>query len=379
MSAAQPFTFHRPALASQLADALLGRSPFGYGSGLFLAAPRRTGKSTFLRQDLVPELERRGLATLYVDLWSDRQRDPASLIADVVKSALRASDNRAVKVLKASGLSKIGLGPFASFDIDKLGTPQGATLADALAALARKTGKPVALVIDEAQHALASDAGVQAMFALKAARDAMNQTQGEPNLTLVFTGSHRDKLSNLMLRRDQPFFGAGFLDFPLLGRDYCDAYCAWLNERLAPGNRFEPDDVFEAFAILGCRPELLQNVLRDEALGMDLASGLKQRLAGGAKHLRERLWEDFDREFAQLTDVQKAALKLIAEHGDRFSPFAAETLAIVSDRAGQRVESSQMQAALDGLRHKNIVWRSARATYALEDQALADWLLARNA
>ena len=74
MSGSLPFTFHRPALAGQLADALLGKSPFDYRSGLFLAAPRRTGKSTFLRLDLVPELERRGLATLYADLWSDRQR-----------------------------------------------------------------------------------------------------------------------------------------------------------------------------------------------------------------------------------------------------------------------------------------------------------------
>ena len=46
------------------------------------------------------------------------------------------------------------------------------TLADALEALVEAGKAPVAIVIDEAQHALSTQAGVDAMFALKAARDA---------------------------------------------------------------------------------------------------------------------------------------------------------------------------------------------------------------
>ena len=373
-----PFSFRRRDLATGIADALLGQTPFDYGSGLFLSAPRRTGKSTFLREDLVPELERRGLVTLYVDLWSDRQRDPASLIADVIRTALRAYDNAAVKAVKAAGLSKVGIGPFASFDIDRIGTPQGATLTDALRALAQKSAKPVALVVDEAQHALATDAGVNAMFALKAARDAMNQGGDGHHLTLVFTGSHRDKLSNLMLRRDQPFYGASFMDFPLLGRDYSNAYTKWLNERLADDNGFEADDVFAAFKILGCRPEMLQNALRDFALGDTKSAGLKRTLADGAKTLRERLWEDYDRDFSQLTALQKVVLRYLIASGDRLTPFSAETLAAVSALAGQPVAAGDMQSALEALRQKNIIWRSARATYALEDQDMAGWFLERH-
>ena len=372
-----PFSFRRRDLATGIADALLGQTPFDYGSGLFLSAPRRTGKSTFLREDLVPELERRGLVTLYVDLWSDRQRDPASLIADVIKTALRTYDNAAVKAVKAAGLSKIGIGPFASFDIDRIGTPQGATLTDALRALAHKSAKPVAVVIDEAQHALATGAGVSAMFALKAARDAMNHGGTGHSLTLVFTGSHRDKLSNLMQRRDQPFYGASFMDFPLLGRDYSNAYTKWLNERLANDNSFEPDDVFAAFKILGCRPEMLQNALRDFALGGTKSAGLKRTLADGAKTLRERLWEDYDRDFSQLTALQKVVLHYLIASGDRFTPFSAETLAALSALAGHPVAAGDMQSALEALRQKNIIWRSARATYALEDQDMAGWFLER--
>ena len=53
------FNFHRQDLAHTLCDSLEGKGLADARSGLFLAAPRRTGKSTFLREDLVPEVERR--------------------------------------------------------------------------------------------------------------------------------------------------------------------------------------------------------------------------------------------------------------------------------------------------------------------------------
>ena len=69
--------FPRRALAAELARALQGNQIFTDAhNGLFLAAPRRTGKSTFLKEDLKPELERLGMVVVYVDLWADQRRDP---------------------------------------------------------------------------------------------------------------------------------------------------------------------------------------------------------------------------------------------------------------------------------------------------------------
>ncbi|WP_416139832.1 hypothetical protein ACM26W_05460 [Halomonas sp. HK25] len=55
------------------------------------------------------------------------------------------------------------------------------------------------------------------MFALKAARDALNLGGDSPGLRLILTGSSRDKLAMLVLSRDQPFFGSSVTPFPLLG------------------------------------------------------------------------------------------------------------------------------------------------------------------
>ena len=62
-------TFHRPKLASDMADQLL--RPKGLmkivRSALFLGGLRRTGKTTCLRGDLIPTLEAQGAIVVCVD------------------------------------------------------------------------------------------------------------------------------------------------------------------------------------------------------------------------------------------------------------------------------------------------------------------------
>jgi hypothetical protein len=53
---AEASIFHRPALGARLAAQILHSSPTSASpSGVFLAAPRRTGKTTFVRELLVGE------------------------------------------------------------------------------------------------------------------------------------------------------------------------------------------------------------------------------------------------------------------------------------------------------------------------------------
>ena len=60
--------FHRTAYAEQMAQQLLQPSPLHMNvrSGVLLSGIRRVGKTTFLRQDLVPALEARGALVMYV-------------------------------------------------------------------------------------------------------------------------------------------------------------------------------------------------------------------------------------------------------------------------------------------------------------------------
>ena len=77
-------------------------------NGLFSRLPRRTGKSTFLRQDLVPEAENQDWLPIYVDLWADQDPNPAELIAEAIAGLDKHAPVAKRALLRAIGISKWG-------------------------------------------------------------------------------------------------------------------------------------------------------------------------------------------------------------------------------------------------------------------------------
>ena len=113
--------FPRPALARTIADELTDNGPLSTAQhGLFLAGPRRIGKSEFLFDDLKPELERRGMLVLYVDLWLNKLTSPMVLIADLLAHAVQDHLGAVAKIAKGMGLDKISLPGTLSIDLTKI-------------------------------------------------------------------------------------------------------------------------------------------------------------------------------------------------------------------------------------------------------------------
>jgi hypothetical protein len=113
--------FHRTDLAMRMSERILStQSGNASSSGLFLAAPRRTGKSTFLREDLTPALEKAKAYVLYVDLWADQSGDPGDAIVKTVRAALSTFEGVLLRIARAAGLDKITL-PTVAFSLDKIG------------------------------------------------------------------------------------------------------------------------------------------------------------------------------------------------------------------------------------------------------------------
>ena len=208
-------TFNRTNLAQAYCDSLEGKGITDATSGLFLAGPRRVGKSTFLIEDLIPESKKRHWLSVYVDLWANKLADPAMLITEAVKVSLAAHKGKFAKLAKRLKLQKINILRAVELDFSKPGLPENITLVDLLNDLVHLSGKPVLLIIDEAQHALSTEQGINAMFAIKSARDQINVSSKAPNLMLALTGSNRDKLAQLVIKKDQPFFGSDVTTFPL--------------------------------------------------------------------------------------------------------------------------------------------------------------------
>lgn len=368
--------FHRPELAQQLARALQGKDLFGDAhNGLFLAAPRRTGKSTFLQEDLKPELERQGLTVVYVDLWSDLRRDPGELIADSISRALQPHLGLVTRAAKATGLASINVGGALTMSLDKIGGPKGATLPDALRALRDVAKAPVVLIIDEAQHALTSEAGENVMTALKSARDQLN-APGRIELMLVMSGSDRDKLLRLVNTNAAPFYGSQIHRLPELDDDFI-AHIVSLIEAQRPDLRpIDAATLSEAFRRFGQRPQFFMAAL-GEALSP--LSGNTGRFEPAVLAAAEQRQYDDEAQMASdylgLTPVERAVLWRMLDQGPRFRPYDAEALRVYQQMTGHKVNAQQAQRALESLRSRqpSLIWKSARGEYAVDDAAMHRW------
>ena len=378
---ADPF-FHRPELASELAATILADGALAPArSGVFLAAPRRTGKSTFLREDLMPALEQRGAAVLYVDLWADKAMEPGLAIVSLVRAALATEDGALLRMFRKAGLDKVNVGGLG-FEVAKVGLGTGVTLTQALAALSDRLKAPIVLMIDEAQHAATTEGGNNALFALKAARDELNSS-AHHGLRIVATGSSRPKLSLLRASKDQAFYKAMMRNFPALDMGYVH----WFIANAGLPYPLDAERTMRCFERATWRPEVLVQALGelpDDNGILPPAQGLDDAFEGAVAAAIEDSDQAMLKVVRALTPLQGAVLRVMASQGEDYSPYASPTLQAYAAQLAQldpdssvKVDTPNVQSALEALQSKSLVWRAAHGEYALEEQGLVELMRAK--
>ncbi|SIQ57047.1 AAA family ATPase [Pseudacidovorax sp. RU35E] len=364
--------FHRTALADQMARQLLrpGLLDQGLRSGLFLSGLRRTGKTTFLRQDLIPALEALGAIVIYVDLWTDTRANPATLIHAAIQRALAELQTPASGVLarlkRLKGLDVGAAGFKFGFQLNEVGAKGGVTLADALTEVVDKARTDVVLIVDEVQQALAGEDGAQMLLAIKAARDAINPRPATPgHFIFIGTGSHRAQVVGMTLQGRHAFAGATSVDYPTLDGDYV----AHVLDAIAlEGARVQPSlaVAIEAFDTLGRRPEELIRALRqlqqaDPAEADRFLPVIAATLRTAAADVELRKVED-------LGTLAGAVFDRVAQaEGDATGLFGAQALADYTAQLGRDVTADQVQRVADELRDANLIIRKGHGVYAVTD------------
>lgn len=365
--------FHRPHYANALAQQLLQPGPLDSGlrSGVFLSGIRRIGKTTFIRQDFVPALLDHGALVLYVDLWTDRSRTPITLMQEAVRAAAsdleQPTSTLLQKLRRVKGVSFGAAGISLGVQLDGMGTPAGATLADVFVELVRKAEGDVVLVIDEVQQAMASQEGQDMLFALKAARDKVNTATDVPGrLLIVGTGSHKSLVTDMATRRSQAFAGAHTASFEPLGKDYVE----WFLNRVDAAGLAVPSvqAAFAGFRDMGSRPEELSKAVRqfqDEVAagrGVDADSAfgtICATLATAAAELDIQSIEDAG-ELAVLAFSRIAA-------GQTRGLYATDTLASFSKSLGRDISANDMTPAIDKLVAGNLIIRKGHGNFDIAD------------
>lgn len=370
-------TFHRPQLASDMADQLL--QPKGLmkkiRSGLFLGGLRRIGKTTFLRGDLIPALQARGAIVVYVDLWSNASAKPSDLLLDAVRKTLadlERADSKTVGVLKRlKGLDLGAAGISFGFSLTELGKGDGPTLAGAFAELVRLAKTDVVVIVDEVQHALSSEDGDSMLLALKAARDEINLTPNTPgHFLFVGTGSHRARVRELTIKGKQAFNGAMSEDFPVLEVDFV----AWLLHEADLGPRKPSLGVaFDCFVRLGRRPEELMKALF-ALQQLPTFADADQDLHAITEGVRQSAASVDLARLDELGPLALAVFGFVCKHGGQGVKglFSAATLDEYSAEISRPVGAEEVQKVANMLVDSNILARDGHGIYGVSDPFVAE-------
>jgi hypothetical protein len=366
-------SFRRPQLAKAYCDSLEGKGITSARSGLFLAGPRRVGKSTFLKEDLIPEALNRNWLPVYVDLWEDKSADPLLLLSKAIQFSVGSLKGKWSAWADKIHLQKVNLLGSVELDFPEGKLSESLTLLDLFSRLIQIAKRPLLVIIDEAQHAMSTKEGLNMMFSIKSVRDQLNMSHGTPQLMLVFTGSNRDKLSQLVVKKDQPFFGSEVTGFPLLGREYTDFFTEQINKALSQDNQFSPESVWEAFQLTGHRPEILSQMVGKVALQGE-GEAFSDLLKKNAFVWHARIWEVFEDDYQALPPLQRAVLFALVEEGRGWAPFSDSSMESYRKFMNKSdISHSSIQAAIQSLREKGFLWQSGRGQYALEDDAFLEW------
>ncbi|MBM3105786.1 ATP-binding protein [Pseudomonas sp. V1] len=374
--------FLRPQLAAEMARQLLKPSLLDTGlrSGLFLSGLRRTGKTTFLKNDLIPALEAGGALVIYVDLWVDTQASPAALVHAATRKALQdlqspaASLFERLKALRGAEVEAVGFK--FGFNLETIGAQGGTTLADALVEVVDQAKTDVVLIVDEVQHAITTEDGQQLMLALKSARDAINPRPGTPGYFLfIGTGSHRAMVNELATRRNQAFVGATNLPYPVLGSDYVEY---WLKRLHEDGVKSLPSlaVAVEAFKTLGNRPEELIRAFRQLAHTPTSGASPDQVLQVIAATLRSAAADVELSKVEEMGGLAQAIFSRVASaKGDARGLFSAEALADYSKDLGREVRVEEIQRVANDLLAANLIMRTGYGLYGVTDPFVKDiWI-----
>jgi AAA+ ATPase superfamily predicted ATPase len=355
--------FNRPKLALQLADRAKAKERIA------LFGPRQTGKTSLLREEVMPLLEKQGAYAIYVECWADKL-DPLASINYALQKAL---DNllvepagltrklkRPVKKIGVAGASlEFGEDPSRRVPVSKY------LQVDAIVTrLLDETKKTLVLIFDEFQAVAASPDADAASAALRAAL-----TQASKRVGVIFSGSSEVMLLEAFARSKAPLYGfANPEPYPLLGADFVAHVGRQFKK--ATGRELDPTGANRAFEQLGHQPEPFLNAVANTMANAkwSIEEGLDSMLDPNVRNKWTVNW-------FSLTDLQRVVLRVVF---DGRQPTSAETVRYVAAQLGEnRVQPSSLIRAVEALISKGLVEAEITGRgrrYVLSDPAMVAWL-----
>lgn len=348
---------------TKLADHVLGMFDTGLASALTFFAPRRMGKTEFLRKDITPVAEARGWQVFYFSfLDADASAAPAFVAALAAFARGESWLARAGKVLGRVG--KVSAGAAGVEAGVELHAAPAEDIKAVIHKLATGQGK-VLLLLDEVQ-ALASPAHGAFVAALRTALDMYKD-----QVKVIFTGSSREGLRRMFSQASAPFFHFGQnLPFPQLDRAFTDHLTAVFAR--TTGRTLAAETLWQAFVEMGQVPQLSRSLVERLALN----PGLSIEEAKEALVLDINQSRDYASDWEKCSALERLLLGSIA--GGPVELYSEANRASLAQQLGvPEVAVPSVQSALRSLSRRGLVFKpEGRSEYEIEDPMFREWLIA---
>lgn len=353
--------YSRPKLADSLARRLVEHERFA------MFGPRQTGKTTLLRDEVMPRLEEHGALGVYIECWADRT-NPLASINYALQKAVSAIEvpARGVKRAARTPVRKVSaLGVSLEFG-DDAKRPVAATpylqFDNLLTELLAVSGRQVALIFDEFQVVANVADGDNIGAAIRAAL-----TQASARVGAIFSGSSDIELIRMFSQAQTPLYGfASTQAYPLLDVDFIGHVARRF--RSATQRELVQVDAQRVFELLGHQPEPFLHAvslsMSNPKWSLDMALG--DMLSPQARNKWSLAWHS-------LTPLQRAGLRLVF---DGKAPTSAESRAWAARATGQKsVIASTIARSLEALETMHFIERNPTGrAFRVTDPVMKAWL-----
>lgn len=346
--------FPRPALTGQVRQIVES----GLVHAITLIAPRRRGKTLFVKNEVMPWADASGWTPVYIDLWADREHPEDELIRGLVKAMRKSWIADKLAKIKLKGKT-----PVAELEAEFERAHSAAEtkkpelqLAEAMDGLMKQVRGGLFLLLDEFQ-ALAGTAREDFVAAFRAA-----MLKHGKKLFVFYTGSSKDALMEMFRNQNAPLFDSAYsLELPDLGADFVEDRLAFLKSRTRL--RIAKPELLAAFEAVQRSPEALNDIVLRLIINNDgdVAAALKQWKRSVAMDRRPRDWNRYSL-------LERRILQSIA-NGKTHGFSSADGVAAL-DATQSRVLAALRKLTRAGV----IVSGHARGEYLLVDQDTTEFL-----
>lgn len=357
--------FPRPDLLQNILRLLLS------GANVALFAPRRHGKTQFVRNELLPAVHEAGWFAARVDLWRNRDQPALGLVEGLEAIAYASRAKKRMALSTQLNLKSVRT-KFKTPGVDIEGDWVPADTAPPMQeqTLENRLANAMHLIASHGKHALLALDEFQALAApgtenfIAAFRTVLQDL--EDRLSVIFTGSSREGLNRLFQRAKAPLFrSAESVPLPNMGDEFVDSRADYLGE--IADMQVDREALKLLYPRLRHTPQFLNEIIRGMLVSgnADVASAFNNWLEGK----QQGEYADL---IADLEDVDFAVVLWLAISGATsvYTADARKAMAALM-RTKDAPPASRIQTAIRRLTQTGVVDPlGVTGSYELADQGL---------